>query len=159
MNYNIDHNLLKDPYIVNLKGKLKVVTWIVYSFISHFTRFNGGVDFYTTKFADDWQTKPDMVKQAIDGLIKVGYIKRTRLYQRKGNIPARYEAVRYIQKGQKVYPKSSKGISKSAKVNNYNNNYKPQDDDFNQSSPVKLDPTSPDYWKLLQQMQYNKNKK
>ena len=149
MNYNIDHNLLKDPYISELNGKLKVVTWVVYSFILHFTKHLGYVDFYTTSFANDWQTKPDMVKQAIEGLIKVGYIKRTRLYQKKGNIPARYEAKRYSQKGTKVYPKSSQGISKSAKVKELNNNSKPQDDDFGQSSPANYVPYSDEFFKYI----------
>lgn len=156
MNWSIDHKLLKDPYISGLKGSNQVATWIVYCFIIHFTKNTGGVDFYTTSFASDWHMKPNTIKKAIEGLLAAGYIRRTRLYQRKGNIPARYEATRYSPKVKKVYPKSQKGIAPRAKVNNYNNNYNTQDDDFNQSSLAKL--SDQDYFKLIEQASKQRKK-
>jgi len=138
MNYSVNHNLLKDPYISNLNGSLQTATWLVYCCILHFTKTVGNVNFYSTAFARDYKFKPKTVKAAIDGLIEADMIKRTRLYQRKGNIPAQYIATRYSPKVTKVRPQGTKGIAPGAKVNNYINNYNTEGVSLNTPPSPKL---------------------
>jgi hypothetical protein len=84
------------------------------------------------------------MKAALDGLVAAELIQRTRLYQRKGNKPAQYKALRYVPKGAKVRPQRTKGTSPGDKVNNYINNYNTQGESLNTPPPVKLSTLTPE---------------
>ena len=133
MNYNIDHNYLKEPLFEKLTGSRKYVTLMVLSIIRHFTKnhVSHTCIFYSTKFAHDIGVKPATVSTAVKYLLELGEIKCVRAYQRKGNMPAIYVSQRYSPSVKKVYPLRQKGIAPGDKVNNYNNNYKQNNDGIN----------------------------
>ena len=133
MNYSVDHKLLQDDYIETLTGSIRHISWLSLCVIVHFTKHTGSCNFYSTGMSEDFNCKPATIKKALEGLMSAGLIKRTRLYQRNGNIPAQYIALKYVKRYspivKKVHPLGSQGIAPRAKVNNYNN-YKYNDNDF-----------------------------
>ena len=140
MNYSLDHKLLEDDYILTLKGSVRHISWVALCQIVHFTKHSKDkhyCDFRVRAMAEAWNCKAGTIKIALEGLMEAGLIKRTRLYQRNGKIPARYVALKYVNnripKGTKLHPLGHKAASPRDKVNNYNN-YKYNDNDFYQSS-------------------------
>jgi hypothetical protein len=138
MNYSINHDLLKDEYILTLKGSKQTASWVALCFIVHWTKERGYADFHSTAFANSWNWKPSTVKDALEGLVGAGLIKCTREYSRKGNIPRRYVAKRYVPRGKKVYPQGSKGIAPGA--NNNNDNYYNTGKSLSNDAPSLISP-------------------
>ena len=155
MNWSIEHSLLEDEYISGLTGSKRVASWIAMCFIVHWTKTRGFADFHSTAFAKDFGWKPNTVKVALEGLEEAGLIKCIRQYSRKGNIPRRYIAKRYVPKVKKVRPQGTKGIAPGDNNNNVNY-YNTQDDDFNQSSLVNVSPKQ-SYYNDIKRNINNKN--
>jgi len=143
MNYSIDHNLLKDPYIESLKGSKRVASWIALCFITHWTKHAGYADFHSTAFAQSYGWKPATVKSALEGLVEAGLIVCIREYSRKANLPRRYKAKRYSPKVNKVRPQGMKGTSPGDNNNNVNY-YNTQGESFNTPPPVNVSPLTPE---------------
>ena len=90
MNYSLDHDILKDEIFTELKGSEKTTAWIVLCAIKHFTKHNGYMDLYTSQYSNDLGVSKNTLRNALQFLISKNYIKITKEYQRKGNIPNRY---------------------------------------------------------------------
>lgn len=140
----MDHKLLKLEIFQDLKGQKRRATWIALSQIRHFTKHTGQCSFYQGQMSEDWDISPKIFRAAIQLLLKEKLIKQVRPYSRKENLPAVYKSTRPVSlrdipcvpEDHNLCPPGPKPVSPRDRVNNYVNNYKPQDDDFGQSSPV-----------------------
>ncbi len=154
LNYSVNHDAYDFEGIRDLKSSTKMAAVLMYSCIKHFTKSKVGYyDLYQRNWAADLGVTEHTIRKALKKLIEFNHIQKIRDYQVKGNVPARY-----VTRGEKVYHQRRKGIAPEATVNNYVNNYKPQDDDFNQSSLAKLNQPPAIDWKLEQDTVYKKQK-
>ena len=137
INYNINHNLLKLEIFNGLKGQERRALLIALSMIYHFTKYTGQCHFYQGQMSEDWDISARFFRSAINTLLDEKLIKVVRPYSRKEQKPAVYATTTgCIRLVSKLYPSGTKAVSPRDRVNNYVNNYKPQSDDFNQSSSV-----------------------
>ena len=161
MNYSLNHNFLSDPYISELKGSHQLATWMSYCLIDHFTKNMGHADFNVSKLEKAWHMKRATINKAIEGLIKVGYIKRIKVWQKKGNKPSVYVSVprkkRTIPKGEKDYPQRHEGLVPKDRVNNYNN-YIKKNDSSNKEYSSKLVVGSEEWFKDMEMKQKGEGK-
>ena len=142
INYNINHKLLELPIFVGTKRHEKRALLICLSMILHFTKTNGHCMFYQGQMAEDWDIHEKFFRAALTKLQKAKLIECIKPYDRKSQTGAVYRvATGSIPKLLKQYPSGTQAVSPSARVNN-NKLFKPQNDDFNQSSSVNGKGTS-----------------
>ena len=120
MNYNVDHNYLKEPLFENLKGSRKYCTWLLLSFIRHWTRWNktNSVMLYQGQYAKDIGVNRATLRDCLNHLIELGEVKCIKPYQRLGNQPGIYSAKRLVSRDPKVGIKSDQGRLREDMVNN-----------------------------------------
>ncbi len=118
MNYNIDHNILKDPIFKKLNGSARRTTWLVWSLVSHFTKNIGYVDLYVNQYAIDLGVHRKTVQASLNYLVDQGWIKIIGEWQREGNVPRRYVATKHSQARQKHSQTDTQAWSGGAIVNN-----------------------------------------
>lgn len=157
MNYNIDHKYLELPVFQDLKHNHKIATLLVLSFIAHWTKHAKYADFYQGKFATDLGIGVKTIRAAEKRLVDAGLIKCIRAYQRVGNKPNRYQSTLGIG-FKKVRHPMQKGKASDTKVNNYNNNYKEDNDYFNNNQSSKLVVGSIEWAEWMQMKQKEKGK-
>jgi hypothetical protein len=138
INYNVDHKLFALPiFQEKMTNTQRYALWITLSQIVHFSKHSKSCTFYQGQMSEDFGIRADFFSKAIKLLIKYKYIKCLRPYDRKTLSAAVYQwDTGYISLRANLYPSESKPVSHRDTVNNYVNNYKPQDDDFDQSSLV-----------------------
>jgi hypothetical protein len=129
MNYSINEDLFSlDKVWDKLSNAQYHAMIITLNQIVHWTQQKGYCDFSVNATTKKYKMHKREINGCLDRLIELELIKRTRQYQRMGNIPARYVAdqslyKRLAQGSQKVGPAGPQGLASGARVNNDNNHY------------------------------------
>ena len=142
INYNVDHKLLAFPVFTETKLTTteRLVTFIVFSQIVHWSKNAGSCILYKNQLSKDLGPKREFFTKATKLLEEYKMIKCIKPYQRATQSAAVYQvAPAYIRLRSKLYPAGNKAGIQREQVNNINNIIK-ENDSFNKESSPKYRP-------------------